>query len=215
MNKSILAAAAVFLVTGFHHDMSALTQNPTGPAPVNSSSYPVNHVIPTSGGTPAEYNTYQKNHNINVDVHQQAKPASTDGKDTVVKVAADNGTISTFSSALQSVDLNDLLDRPGPYTIFAPSNDAFKKLSPETLANLLKPENKEKLKAILKSHIVPGKILASDVKETTLYSIDGKPVVIKIVGKEVTVNGAKVTKTDIVGSNGVIHIIDTVIVPKN
>lgn len=216
MNKFMFAAsAAVFFVTSFHHDICALSQNPstTNPSSVSPSSYPVNHEVPTTGGTPAHYNTYQKNHNIDINATQQAKPASADA--TVVKVAADDATISTFASALQSVDLNEILDRPGPYTILAPSNDAFRKLSPETLANLLKPENKEKLKAILKNHIIPGKLTSADIKETTLYSLDGKPVAFKVVGKEVTANGAKIIKTDIVGSNGVIHIIDTVLVPKN
>ncbi len=185
----------------YYHTTPSNSVNPKQAYPVRS----------TDRSAPAQYNPYQKNTNIPSN-STQAKPIQGD-RDSVVVLVSNDGSISTFNSALLSVNLSDILDRPGPYTIFAPNNDAFKKLSPETLANLLKPENKEKLKEILKNHVVPGKLIAADVKETTLYSLDGKPVVIKMLGRDVTVNGAKIIKTDIIGSNGVIHIIDTVLVP--
>lgn len=187
MNKALIAAAVVATSSVF---ANTYYPSPSGNMPSQSTS------------APASYNTYQKN--------QVAKPAN----GTVVEAAASEPSTSTFNSAIIATDLNDVLSRPGPYTIFAPNNEAFKKLSPETWANLMRPENKEKLKEIIKNHVIPGKFIAADVKTATLYSLDGKPLEIKVNGKEITVNGVKVIRTDIVGTNGVIHIIDTVLVPK-
>jgi uncharacterized surface protein with fasciclin (FAS1) repeats len=99
--------------------------------------------------------------------------------------------------------------------VFAPTDDAFKKLPPGTLEDLLKPENKEKLKGILTYHVVAGKVMAKDVvKMKSAKTVNGQSVTISMKDKDVMVDNAKVTKTDIVCSNGVIHVIDAVVLPK-
>lgn len=115
--------------------------------------------------------------------------------------------------ALIAADLVSVLEGQGPYTVFAPTNAAFAKLPAGTLEDLLKPENKAKLAAILTYHVVSGKVLAADVKTMKAKTVNGKELDIKVDGSNVTINGAKVVKTDILGKNGVIHVIDTVLIP--
>ncbi|MBL7646205.1 MAG: fasciclin domain-containing protein [Candidatus Hydrogenedentes bacterium] len=132
----------------------------------------------------------------------------------VVEIAAGNEDFSTLVAAVTAAGLAETLSGEGPFTIFAPTNEAFAKLPAGTVEDLLKPENKAKLAAILTYHVVPGKVMAADVaglsKATT---VQGGDVSIKSKRDTVTINGAKVTATDIVGTNGVIHVIDTVILP--
>ena len=132
----------------------------------------------------------------------------------VVEIAAGNEDFTTLVAAVTAAGLAETLSGDGPFTIFAPTNEAFAKLPAGTVEDLLKPENKAKLAAILTYHVVPGKVMAADVaglsKATT---VQGGDVSIKSKRDTVTINGAKVTATDIVGSNGVIHVIDTVILP--
>lgn len=131
----------------------------------------------------------------------------------IVEIAQSNSDFSTLVKALIAADLVSVLEGQGPFTVFAPTNAAFDKLPAGTLENLLKPENKAKLAAILTYHVVPAKVLAADVKTMKAKSVNGKDLDIKVAGSNVTVNDAKVVKTDIVGSNGVIHVIDTVLIP--
>ncbi len=140
------------------------------------------------------------------------KPVKTEAP-TVVAIAAGNKDFSTLVAAVTAAGLVDTLNGKGPFTIFAPTNEAFTKLPKGTVADLLKPENKEKLTAILTYHVVAGKVMAADVKAGKVKTVQGGEIEIATEGG-VTVNGAKVVKTDIVGSNGVIHVIDTVILPK-
>ncbi|HEX8294792.1 MAG TPA: fasciclin domain-containing protein, partial [Chthoniobacteraceae bacterium] len=100
-----------------------------------------------------------------------------------------------------------------PYTVFAPTDEAFAKLPKGTVEDLLKPENKEKLGKILAYHVVSGKVMAADVKTMMAKSANGAELDIKVKGDNVTVNDAKVLKTDVAASNGVIHVIDTVLLP--
>ena len=103
----------------------------------------------------------------------------------------------------------------GPFTVFAPTDEAFAKLPPGTVEDLLKPENKAKLQSILTYHVVSGKVLAKDVmKMHAAKTVNGQDVTVKTVKGSVMVGNAKVTKTDIMCSNGVIHVIDTVLMPK-
>lgn len=132
---------------------------------------------------------------------------------TIVAVAAGNPDFSTLVSALRAADLVEALQGAGPFTVFAPNNAAFAKLPPGTLDNLLKPENKKKLAAILKNHVVSGMIMAADVKSGTVKTLDGEKVEVVKTGKAITFGGAKVIAADIHGSNGVIHVIDTVVLP--
>lgn len=141
----------------------------------------------------------------------EAKPAA---QQTVVEIAAGNESFSTLVAAVQAADLAETLSGEGPFTIFAPTNEAFAKLPAGTVETLLKPENKEKLQKILTLHVVPAKVMAADVKTGAVSTVNGEKLDVIVKDGAVTVNGAKVVKTDIVGSNGVIHVIDTVILPK-
>ncbi len=134
-------------------------------------------------------------------------------KPTVVAIAAGNKDFSTLVAAVKAADLVDTLNGDGPFTIFAPTNEAFAKLPKGTVEDLLKPENKSKLTAILTYHVVAGKVMAADVKAGKVKTLQGGELEIA-VKNGVTVNGAKVVKTDIVGKNGIIHVIDTVVLPQ-
>jgi uncharacterized surface protein with fasciclin (FAS1) repeats len=132
----------------------------------------------------------------------------------IVDTAAGAGSFTTLVAAVKAADLVDTLKGPGPFTVFAPTDDAFAKLPKGALDDLLKPENKAKLTAILTYHVVPGKVMAKDVvKMKSAKTVNGQTLPIRVKGKNVMVGKAKVVKTDIVCSNGVIHVIDTVMMP--
>jgi uncharacterized surface protein with fasciclin (FAS1) repeats len=141
-------------------------------------------------------------------------PAVAAEKDIVDTAIAAN--FKTLVAAVKAADLVDTLKGPGPFTVFAPTDEAFAKLPAGTVEDLLKPENKEKLKAILTYHVVPGKVMASDVLKLggkQVATAQGSPVTVKIDGDTVMIGSAKVTKADIETSNGVIHVIDAVLLP--
>lgn len=142
-------------------------------------------------------------------------PAATAGNSTkdIVDTAVAAGNFTTLAKALKSAGLVDTLKGPGPFTVFAPTDEAFAKLPAGALEALMK--DKTKLAAVLTYHVVPGKVMASDVvKVDSAKTVNGKSVKIKVAGSSVTVDGAKVVKTDIACSNGVIHVIDSVILPS-
>lgn len=122
---------------------------------------------------------------------------------------------STLVAAVKAAGLVDTLKGTGPFTVFAPTDEAFAKLPKGTLEDLLKPENKAKLQGILKYHVVAGKVMAADVvKLHSAKTVEGHQMAIKTTDGKVMVDGAHVTKTDVAASNGVIHVIDAVILPK-
>ena len=133
----------------------------------------------------------------------------------IVDTAVAAGSFTTLVAALKAAGLVDTLKGDGPFTVFAPTDEAFAKLPAGTLESLLKPENKDQLAAILTYHVVAGKVKASDVvKLTAATTVQGKDVSIMVKDGGVVLNGAsQVVKTDIKTSNGVIHVIDTVILP--
>ncbi len=132
----------------------------------------------------------------------------------IVDTAVGNGSFKTLVAAVQAAGLVETLKSEGPFTVFAPTDEAFAKLPEGTVANLLKPENKDKLIAILTYHVVPGKVLASDVvKLNSAKTVNGKSALVKVADGGVMIDGAKVVATDIETSNGVIHVIDSVILP--
>jgi uncharacterized surface protein with fasciclin (FAS1) repeats len=125
------------------------------------------------------------------------------------------GRFNTLAAAVKAAGLVDVLKGPGPFTIFAPTDEAFAKLPPGTLENLLKPENKEQLQKILAYHVVAGQVMAKDVvKLDSARTVEGGRLTIHATNGGVMVNNAHVTKTDIAASNGVIHVIDTVLLPE-
>jgi uncharacterized surface protein with fasciclin (FAS1) repeats len=133
----------------------------------------------------------------------------------IVDTAVGAGNFKTLVAAVKAADLVETLKGKGPFTVFAPTDEAFAKLPKETLESLLKPENKKKLAAILTYHVVAGKVMAKDVvKLTEAKTVEGSSVKIAVKDGKVMVDGATVAKADIECANGVIHVIDTVIIPK-
>lgn len=134
----------------------------------------------------------------------------------IVETAVEAGKFKTLATALTAAGLIDAVNGPGPFTVFAPTDDAFAKVPKETLEMLLKPENKEKLKAVLTYHVVPGKVMAKDVVGLKgAKSLNGQRIDVKVDGSKVSVDGANVVATDIACTNGVIHVIDSVILPAS
>jgi uncharacterized surface protein with fasciclin (FAS1) repeats len=144
-----------------------------------------------------------------------AAPARAQQTQNIVDTAVAAGSFTTLAKALKAADLVATLEGPGPFTVFAPTDEAFAKLPAGTLENLLKPENKDKLRRILTYHVVAGEVRAADVvKLQSAKAVSGDTITVTARDGNVHVDGANVTKTDIDASNGVIHVIDTVILPK-
>ncbi len=134
----------------------------------------------------------------------------------IVDTAVSAGSFETLVAAVQAAGLVDTLKGDGPFTVFAPTDEAFAKLPAGTVENLLKPENKDQLVAILTYHVVPGKVKAADVvKLDSAKTVQGQEVAIEVADGGVKIDGANVVKTDIVTANGVIHVIDSVILPES
>jgi len=148
-------------------------------------------------------------------VAANANAAAAETKD-VVDTAIGAGSFTTLAKALTAADLIGTLKGKGPFTVFAPTDEAFAKLPAGTLEMLLKPENKAKLQRILSYHVVSGTVMAADVvKLHSAKAVSGDTIMIATHGGNVTIDSARVVKTDILASNGVIHVIDTVILPKD
>ena len=136
-----------------------------------------------------------------------------DGKD-IVDTAVAAGSFTTLAKALAAADLVNTLKGPGPFTVFAPTDAAFAKLPAGTLDTLLKPENKALLQHVLTYHVVAGKVMAADALTlTSAKTVSGDALPINAAGNTVTVGKATVVKADVVATNGVIHVVDTVLLP--
>jgi uncharacterized surface protein with fasciclin (FAS1) repeats len=204
--KSLAATLGVAIAsTGIFYSVSSLAQSGT---PGTTTTPSTNPTMSPSGtmnkpmGTPA-----------NGGMSKPGKtPATSAQKMTIVDVAVKNGSFKTLVTALKAAGLVETLSGEGPFTVFAPTDAAFAKLPKATLKDLLKPENKEKLQKILTYHVVPGAVFAKDIKSGAVATVEGSNVTLK-KGKGVMVNNARVIKADIKTSNGVIHSIDTVIMP--
>jgi len=134
----------------------------------------------------------------------------------IIENAVNSKDHTTLVAAVKAAGLVDTLSGAGPFTVFAPTNEAFAKLPAGTVENLLKPENKDQLVAVLTYHVIPGKVMAADIagKEMETATVQGSTVDINATGDAVMVDGAKVVTADIAASNGVIHVIDAVILPE-
>jgi uncharacterized surface protein with fasciclin (FAS1) repeats len=136
--------------------------------------------------------------------------------DDIVDVAVEAGSFTTLAAALQAAGLVDTLRGDGPFTVFAPTDEAFAKLPAGTVESLLKPENKQQLVDILTYHVVSGKVQAKEVvKLDSATTVEGSDVAIQVKNGAVFVDNAKVVKADIAASNGIIHVIDSVILPNS
>ena len=143
------------------------------------------------------------------------RPALQAQTGNIVETAVAAGSFTTLAKALQAAGLVDTLSGPGPFTVFAPTDEAFAKLPAGTLESLLKPENKEKLRGILLNHVVKGEVMAAQVvKLSSVKPIGGGTLAVHAQNGTVRIDGAKVIKTDVKATNGVIHVIDTVMLPK-
>jgi uncharacterized surface protein with fasciclin (FAS1) repeats len=132
----------------------------------------------------------------------------------IIDTAVAAGQFKTLAAAINSAGLTKTLEGPGPFTVFAPTDAAFAKLPAGTVDNLLKPENKAQLVAVLTYHVVPGEVTAADVvKLNEAKTVSGKMIAVHKVGDNVMVNDARVVTADIPASNGVIHVIDNVLLP--
>ncbi|MFW2490524.1 fasciclin domain-containing protein [Clostridium chromiireducens] len=139
-----------------------------------------------------------------------------DNSKDIVDIAISDNRFKTLVTALKAAGLVDTLKGQGPFTVFAPTDDAFAKLPKGAIDNLLKPENKETLVKILTYHVVPGKLTAEDVlklNDTELKMVSGDNAKIEVKDNNVYIDGAKVIVTDIIAKNGIIHVIDTVMMP--
>ena len=136
------------------------------------------------------------------------------GKD-IVAVASGAENFKTLVAAVKAAGLVETLQGKGPFTVFAPTDEAFAKLPAGTVEGLLKPENRDQLVAILKYHVISGKVLAADVKTMEAKTVQGQSVKLVVSAAGVSVDNAKVVKTDVMADNGVIHIIDAVMLPKS
>ena len=143
-----------------------------------------------------------------------ASPARAQDTKDIVDTAVAAGSFNTLAKALTAADLVSTLKGPGPFTVFAPTDEAFAKLPAGTLENLLKPENKAMLRRVLMYHVVSGKVMAADVvKLSSAKAASSDLLSITVSGSTVAVNSSRVVKTDIAASNGVIHVVDTVLLP--
>ena len=132
----------------------------------------------------------------------------------IVDTAVAAGNFKTLVAAVQAAGLVDTLKGPGPFTVFAPTDEAFAKLPAGTVESLLKPENKAKLTAVLTYHVVPGNVASTQaVKLTSAKTVNGKNLTLKVDGGSLFIDKAKVVKADVEASNGVIHVIDSVVLP--
>ena len=153
---------------------------------------------------------------IQISIFATTKMQMPEATQDIVEIASGNKQFDTLVTALKAAGLVDPLKGEGPFTVFAPTNDAFNKLPKGTVEELLKPENNDKLVDILTYHVYPGKVLAADAIKLNgqeIKMLNGKPAKIEVKNGSVYIDGAKVTTTDIMAKNGVIHVIDTVMMP--
>ncbi|HEY9736531.1 MAG TPA: fasciclin domain-containing protein [Trichocoleus sp.] len=134
---------------------------------------------------------------------------------TIAEVAAADTDLSTFNLALEASGLTEELGQAGPYTVFAPSNEAFEAIPEETRQQLLAPENREQLRTLLSYHVVPQELSAAQLQSGDVETLAGAPLTVDVApdAQEVNVNNASVTEADLIASNGVVHVVDQVILP--
>ncbi|ELS04374.1 secreted/surface protein with fasciclin-like repeats [Xenococcus sp. PCC 7305] len=154
----------------------------------------------------------EMNSSVEEQAVEQSQTVATKSQQTIVDVATSAGSFDTLVAALEAADLVDVLKGEGPFTVFAPTDEAFAALPEGTLEYLLQPENKEELVSILTYHVVSGSVMSTDLESGAVTTVEGSDVEIQL-GEEVKVNDAQVVTADIEAGNGVIHVIDKVIIP--
>lgn len=221
--SAIVAATSIVSLPALAGSGSMPDSTPAAPSALPAVVVPTQPVAPATPNLPSPQNMQNMQ-------APTATPAPTDapatpanpaeaaatpkvGSGTIVEVAAANDSFKTLVQAVKAAGLEEVLSGDGPFTVFAPTDAAFAALPKETVEMLLKPENKEVLKQILSYHVIPGAVESSTLKAGKVQTVQGAPVSVSIMDKKVMVNDAVVTTADIKASNGVIHVIDKVILP--
>jgi len=148
-----------------------------------------------------------------VPVNEAARNSNTGPAKNIVETTIATGNFSTFAAGIKSAGLTDALSAKGPFTVFAPTDEAFAKLPPGAWDGLLK--DSAKLKAVLNYHVVPGHFVARELKAGEVMTLQGSTLTAALAFGDVSINGARITRRDVIATNGIIHAIDTVILPKN
>jgi uncharacterized surface protein with fasciclin (FAS1) repeats len=208
ISKKLLAGVAGFGLVGVLAACSPpeTAEAPTTEAPATTESPYSSEEDPAVGTDPAA-------------------PAGTDpaaptdeslaGSETLLETVEGNESFGTLSEAIQAAGLEQTLSEPGPYTVFAPTDEAFAALPPEVQEQLLQPENQDVLRQILSYHVVPGSITSPSITPGEVETVAGSPVTIEDSAGQITVDGATVVEPDIIASNGVVHAIDQVLLPPD
>jgi uncharacterized surface protein with fasciclin (FAS1) repeats len=193
----IMVISSALFASSWNRQQSSSTigDNEMSPSAPNKPPIP-NNMMPTKGLMETESNTTKNTSAL-----------------TLVEILLNDPSFSHLTKAINSTELADTLEGPGPFTLFAPDDKAFAKLSPNTLADLMNPMNKDTLTAILTYHVIPGKITPDKFKTMKIRTLQGKPLNVNVAGDNKTVNNAKVISDEKVGSNGIIYVIDTVLIP--
>jgi uncharacterized surface protein with fasciclin (FAS1) repeats len=214
LGQSAVSASSVPTASSLKN--KTLTQTPSVPSTPTDPIAPVGGdmkipvappTAPTGGGTMPTSETQA------TPTTPSSTPATAATGKTIVSIASGNKKLKTLTAAIKAAGLEETLAGEGPFTVFAPTDEAFAALPPGTLDALLKPENKEKLAQLLTYHVVSGKVESTTLKSGDVPSLLGKPITVTVKGKKVMINEANVTKADVSASNGVVHLIDKVILP--
>jgi uncharacterized surface protein with fasciclin (FAS1) repeats len=202
---------SIFNEPPYNRSGGAATPPETSPAPMPDATTPTTPPETSPAPTPDATTPVPSTST------PETTPGASTGSENLVALAAANGSFKTLTAALKAADLTATLEGTGPFTIFAPNDQAFAALPQEALQELLKPENKALLVKILTYHVVPGKVTSTDLKSGAVKSVEGGSINVKIdAATGVSLNDeAKVVQPDIQASNGVIHVIDKVILPPD
>jgi uncharacterized surface protein with fasciclin (FAS1) repeats len=172
---------------------------------------------PTTEAPAASESPYSSESDETIGTDSTATPADETlaGSETLVETVESGESFGTLSEAIKAAGLEQTLSEPGPYTVFAPTDEAFAALPPEVQEQLLQPENQDTLRQILSYHVVPGSITSPSITPGEVDTVAGSPVTIEDQGGQITVDGATVVEPDIIASNGVVHAIDQVLLPPD
>jgi uncharacterized surface protein with fasciclin (FAS1) repeats len=194
---------------------------PSTPAVPGTPSIPGQTAMPSASATPNPSRTSVPRRSTSPQPTSTAMPSATSSPSmsepssgsTIVDLAIKSKQFKTLVAAVKAAELVDTLSSEGPFTLFAPNDKAFAKLDKNVLKKLLKPVNKEALQKVLKYHVLSGTVMAKDIKAGSVKTVEGNTIRLRLPRSGVTVNGAKVLKADVSASNGVVHTIDTVLIP--
>lgn len=211
---AIMALMSIGLLTTIPSPAQAQQKGGINPRPSIFNEPPYNRGNKPSETAPVSEPTQPATEAPTAPVTEPTQPA-TEKSENLVDLAKKNGSFTILLQAVEAAGLTETLQGKGPFTIFAPTDAAFKELPADALRDLLKPENKEVLVKILTYHVVPGKVISSDLKSGEVKSVEGGNINVKVGSDGVMVNDATVTQADIQGSNGVIHVINKVILPPD